>query len=77
MQAIHPGYGFLSENKSFAELCQKEGVEFIGPPPFAIEKMGIKRFTKSYNVYFIILAICYDYCALCCVEYYLSNYQSV
>ena len=51
-QAIHPGYGFLSENKSFAELCQKEGVEFIGPPPFAIEKMGIKRLAKSYNVYF-------------------------
>ena len=43
VQAIHPGYGFLSENKSFAELCQKEGIEFIGPPPSAIEKMGIKR----------------------------------
>ena len=42
-QAIHPGYGFLSENKSFAELCKIEGVEFVGPPPYAIEKMGIKR----------------------------------
>ena len=42
-QAIHPGYGFLSENKHFAELCTSEGVEFVGPPPSAIEKMGIKR----------------------------------
>lgn len=42
-QAIHPGYGFLSENKHFAELCKTEGVEFVGPPPSAIEKMGIKR----------------------------------
>ena len=42
-QAIHPGYGFLSENKHFAELCTNEGVEFVGPPPSAIEKMGIKR----------------------------------
>ncbi|CAI8019506.1 Methylcrotonoyl-CoA carboxylase subunit alpha, mitochondrial, partial [Geodia barretti] len=42
-QAIHPGYGFLSENRDFADLCQSEGVEFIGPPASAIEKMGIKR----------------------------------
>lgn len=42
-QAVHPGYGFLSENRDFAELCQSEGVEFIGPPASAIEKMGIKR----------------------------------
>ena len=42
-QAIHPGYGFLSENKNFALLCSSEGVEFIGPPASAIEKMGIKR----------------------------------
>ncbi len=43
IQAIHPGYGFLSENKEFAELCQREGVEFVGPSPSAIEKMGAKR----------------------------------
>ncbi len=42
-QAIHPGYGFLSENRHFAELCTREGVEFVGPPPTAIEQMGIKR----------------------------------
>lgn len=43
LQAIHPGYGFLSENKKFAELCKSKGIEFIGPPASAIEKMGAKR----------------------------------
>ena len=42
-QAIHPGYGFLSENVEFAELCSKEGIIFIGPPASAIRDMGIKR----------------------------------
>ncbi|ESN90986.1 hypothetical protein HELRODRAFT_194608 [Helobdella robusta] len=42
-QAIHPGYGFLSESMEFAELCQKEGLIFIGPPSSAIRDMGIKR----------------------------------
>ena len=42
-QAIHPGYGFLSENVEFAEMCAKEGVIFIGPPASAIRDMGIKR----------------------------------
>lgn len=40
--AIHPGYGFLSENASFAERCKKEGVIFIGPEPKAIRLMGDK-----------------------------------
>lgn len=40
--AIHPGYGFLSENASFSERCQKEGIIFIGPGPYAIDKMGDK-----------------------------------
>ena len=43
-QAIHPGYGFLSENVEFAELCSKEGIIFIGPPSSAIRDMGIKRY---------------------------------
>ncbi|MBN1340558.1 MAG: acetyl-CoA carboxylase biotin carboxylase subunit, partial [Bacteroidales bacterium] len=40
--AIHPGYGFLSENASFAERCAKEGIIFIGPSPYAISTMGDK-----------------------------------
>lgn len=41
-QAIHPGYGFLSENAEFAARCEKEGITFIGPPASAMEKMGDK-----------------------------------
>ena len=45
--AVHPGYGFLSENASFAEMLAKEGVTFIGPPPFAITAMGDKIESKK------------------------------
>jgi acetyl-CoA carboxylase biotin carboxylase subunit len=41
-QAIHPGYGFLSENAEFVKLCETSGVEFIGPPADVIAKMGDK-----------------------------------
>ena len=46
-QAVHPGYGFLSENSKFAEALAAEGVAFVGPPVGAIEKMGDKITSKK------------------------------
>lgn len=46
-KAIHPGYGFLSENADFAEACGKAKIAFIGPPPSAIRAMGLKDAAKS------------------------------
>jgi 3-methylcrotonyl-CoA carboxylase alpha subunit len=45
-QAIHPGYGFLSENEEFAQACADAGLVFIGPPPSAIKAMGLKAESK-------------------------------
>jgi 3-methylcrotonyl-CoA carboxylase alpha subunit len=46
-EAIHPGYGFLSENEEFAEACEREGIVFIGPAASAIRAMGLKSASKA------------------------------
>src|SRR5512145_3281742 len=43
VDAIHPGYGFLSENADFAEVCETSGIKFIGPPPDITRMMGLKE----------------------------------
>src|SRR5205085_5825982 len=45
-EAIHPGYGFLSENEEFAQACADAGLVFIGPPASAIQAMGLKAESK-------------------------------
>ena len=45
-EGIHPGYGFMAEDASFAELCKKNGIEFIGPPVSAMKLMGSKIDSK-------------------------------
>src|SRR5690606_24922863 len=45
-QAIHPGYGFLSENEQFAKACADAGITFVGPPTDAIAAMGSKSAAK-------------------------------
>ena len=54
VDAIHPGYGFLSENANFARACEENGIIFIGPPSHVLEKMGdklnAKEIAKKCNV---------------------------
>ena len=53
-EAIHPGYGFLSENAKFSEIVNKHGIKFIGPSAEIISKMGdkieAKRIAKKYGL---------------------------
>ncbi len=54
VDAIHPGYGFLSENASFSALCEENGIIFIGPKPKAIEMMGSKLAAKEAVMHYDI-----------------------
>ena len=47
VDAIHPGYGFLSENADFAEVCELSGIKFIGPTPNVIRSMGLKQRARA------------------------------
>jgi acetyl-CoA carboxylase biotin carboxylase subunit len=47
VDAIHPGYGFLSENDDFAEVCELSGIKFIGPKPDVIREMGLKQRARA------------------------------
>ena len=61
VQAIHPGYGFLSENAHFAEVCRSCKIEFIGPPHEAMRKLGNKNEARKMAVQAKVMK---QYCVL-------------
>ena len=48
VDAIHPGYGFLSENATFGEVCEASGIKFIGPRPDVVRMMGVKERARAF-----------------------------
>ena len=60
-QAIHPGYGFLSENAEFAKACKAAGLVFIGPEPDAIDLMGDKAKSKRRMIKAGVPCVCLLY----------------
>jgi pyruvate carboxylase len=50
VEAIHPGYGFLSERSDFAQLCQKEGIAFVGPDWRTLDQMGDKTAARAIAI---------------------------
>ena len=48
VDALHPGYGFLSENADFAEVCELSEIRFIGPPPAVTRMMGLKERARAF-----------------------------
>jgi len=46
-EAVHPGYGFLSENADFAEACESTGIAFVGPTPEQIRRFGLKHTSRE------------------------------
>jgi pyruvate carboxylase len=50
VEAIHPGYGFLSERSDFAQLCQKEGIAFVGPDFRTLDQMGDKTAARAIAI---------------------------
>ena len=56
--AIHPGYGFLSENEKFSKVCQEHGIKFIGALPEQIAGMGDKATAKATSVILIGFVVC-------------------
>lgn len=76
MDAIHPGYGFLSERSDFAQACADAGVMFIGPSPETVRKMGDKVEARSLAISAGTEAVTYTLHTvffIMCVKMYTSD----